>query len=292
MLELLQKLLSLGWRREGASFHELDLDGVRVGWAEFAPGADERSRRQRPTLLLLHGLGASGLAFYPLAPLLRRAFRVVVPDLPGCGASTLPEGRTFLTFAEQVRVVERFVERVAPRGAFLAGNSMGGWMAARLAARRAELVRGLALLNPGGPALRAEDWSSFVALVAGEPAEARRYFSRVFHRPPFGAQLFARDFHRILRAPPVAELLAHLEADDFLTAEEMRQVRCPVVLIWGEEDGLIPEGCRSWFLEQLPAARYEPVPDCGHCPQLECPGRTAEALLRLPRMARSRRRAA
>ncbi len=90
---------------------------------------------------------------------------------------------------------------MAPRGAFVAGNSMGGWMAAKLAARRRELVRGLALLNPGGPALNAEDWSPFVALVAGEPAEMRQYFSRVFHRPPLGAQLLTRDFRRILRAP-------------------------------------------------------------------------------------------
>ncbi|BDG08990.1 alpha/beta fold hydrolase [Anaeromyxobacter paludicola] len=278
MLELLQKLLALGWRRDGATFRELDLEGARVGWAEFAPldeGAD------RPTLVLLHGLGASGLSFYPLAPLLRRGYRVVVPDLPGCGVSTLPAGREYLTFAEQVRAAESFVDAVAPRGAYVAGNSMGGWMAAKLAVRRPDLVRGLALLNPGGPALRAEDWASFVALVAGEPSAMRQYFSRVFHRPPLGAQLLTRDFRRILTAPPVAQMLAHLEAEDFLSAEEVQRVRCPVALIWGEADGLIPEGCRAWFLEQLPGVRYEPVPDCGHCPQLECPGRTAELLLEM-----------
>jgi pimeloyl-ACP methyl ester carboxylesterase len=218
---------------------------------------------------------------------LRRGYRVVVPDLPGYGGSRPPEGRAFLTFAELVDVAEAFVQEVAPRGAYLAGNSMGGWLAAKLAARRPELARGIALINPGGPALNAEDWVDFGRILTAPGAEAvAGLMGRLFHRPPLGLRFFAKDLERLLRAPSVLHLVATLRPDDFVTAGELERVDCPAVLIWGENDRLIPEGCRAFFLAKLPRVRHEPIPDCGHCPQLECPRRTAEILLDLAKVRR------
>jgi len=63
------------------------------------------------------------------------------------------------------------------------------------------------------------------------------------------------------------------------------------VLVWGEKDRFIPDGCRAFYLKRLKGVRYEPVPDCGHCPQIECPDRTAEILLKLPGIERGGRAA-
>jgi pimeloyl-ACP methyl ester carboxylesterase len=293
MLELFQRLLRIGWRRSGAVIREVAVEGSTVWYAEFEPIAPPRARSPRrldaerwqasPVLVLLHGLGASATSFHPVIPHLRRGYRVVVPDLPGFGVSRPPRGRDFLPFAELVDVAEVFVARVAPRGAYLAGNSMGGWIAAKLAARRPDLVRALALLNPGGPALRAEDWVDFARiLLAEEQGAIEEWWWRTFHHPPIAMRLLSRDLRRILRRPSVVQLMTHLQADDFLSAEELAQVNCPAVLVWGERDRLIPDGCRSFYLQKLKGVRYAPVPDCGHCPQLECPDRTAEVLLRLP----------
>ncbi len=294
MLELVQRLVSLDWRRSGATMKEMTVAGSTVWCAEFAahppPGRrklagthGERRAAPAPTLVLFHGLGATAASFHPVIAHLRRGYRVIVPDLPGYGSSRPPEGREFLAFSELVDVAEGFVARVAPRGAYLAGNSMGGWIAAKLAARRPDLVKGLALLNPGGPALRAEDWVDFARiLMAEERGALDEWWRRTFHRPPLAMRLLSRDLRRILRSPSVVQLMANLQAEDFLTAEELAQVRCPAVLVWGERDRLIPDGCRSFYLQKLKGVRYAPVPDCGHCPQLECPDRTAEILLRLP----------
>ncbi|BDG04332.1 alpha/beta fold hydrolase [Anaeromyxobacter oryzae] len=308
MLQLLQHLLALQWRRAGAALRETTVTGSRVWYAEFAPledAARERAlsiprlpwqrgpaaapalRRPPPTLILLHGLGASASSFHAVIPPLREGYRVVVPDLPGYGWSQPPSGKSFLRFGELLDAAEAFVERIAPGGAYLAGNSMGGWIAAKLAARRPDLARGIALLNPGGPALNAEDWTDFGRILAGEEADAaQQLVTRVFHHPPFGARFVKGDIRRMMRAPSVLQLVATLEAEDFLSEEELARVECPSVLIWGENDRFIPEGCRSFFLEKLPRVRYHPVPDCGHCPQLECPRRTAEILLELPRLRR------
>jgi abhydrolase domain-containing protein 6 len=302
VLELLQRLLYLDWRRHGAAIREVGIARSRVWYADFAPRPERpdgapwavrpggrrpagRTSRQ-PTVVLVHGLGASSTSFYPLIPRLRRGFRVVVLDLPGYGSSRPPRRRHWLLFPELVEVVERFVQRVAPRGAYLVGNSMGGWLAAKVAARRPELALGLGLLNPGGPALRAEDWVDFARILYAEDrAVMSEYFSRLFHSPPVALRLFTRDFQRIMRGPAVSALVASLAEEDFLAAEELARVRCPSLLVWGESDRLIPAGCRDFFLAHLRGVRYEPIPGCGHCPQLECPRRTAELLLQLPALA-------
>jgi pimeloyl-ACP methyl ester carboxylesterase len=304
MLELAQLLIHLEWRRRGAVMREVPVAGSRIWYADFQPPPPRAARRsgrweippgrkpnrRAPTMVLFHGLGGSSASFYPLVPYLRAAYRVIIPDLPGCGASRPPHGKEFLTFAEQVDVAERFVARLAPRGAFLAGNSMGGWIAVKLAARRPELVQALALLNPGGPALRAEDWVDFARIIwAEEKGTTEEWLRRTFHRPPLTFRLFLRDFRRIMKGPSVARLMTTLQAEDFLSDEEMARVRSPAVLVWGERDRLIPDGCRAFYLKKLKGVRYEPVPDCGHCPQLECPDRTAEILLDLPAWTERRR---
>jgi pimeloyl-ACP methyl ester carboxylesterase len=111
------------------------------------------------------------------------------------------------------------------------------------------------------------------------------YFSRLFHSPPLALRLFTRDFQRIMRGPSVASLVASLAESDFVAAEELSRVRCPSLLVWGESDRLIPQGCRDFYLKHLAGVRYEPLNDCGHCPQLEAPKRTAELVMQLPSMA-------
>jgi pimeloyl-ACP methyl ester carboxylesterase len=112
VLDLLTRLLTLEWRRSGATLRRVDVLGSHVYYAEFAParrgalpaalgrlplvgGRFRRgsSPRRAPTVVLLHGLGASGASFFPVIGALRRGYRVVVPDLPGYGGSRPPAGR-------------------------------------------------------------------------------------------------------------------------------------------------------------------------------------------------------
>src|SRR3954453_11484102 len=75
-----------------------------------------------------------------LRTLLPASFRSIAPDWPGHGES--PLGETPATAMRFADVAEEMVERLAPKGAVLVGNSVGGFAAARLAIRRPELVRG------------------------------------------------------------------------------------------------------------------------------------------------------
>jgi pimeloyl-ACP methyl ester carboxylesterase len=275
LLSLLQHLLRLDLRRQGATFRTLEVAGSRIWYADIAA-----RRPQAPTLLLLHGLGSSASAFHALVPALRGHFRLLLPDLPGCAWSRLPPGRDFLSLPELVDGVEQVLAGLAPEGAHLAGHSMGGWIATRLAARRPDLVKGLALLNPAGPELTPGAWDAFLE-VARPGAAASAYLARLFHKPPWSLGLFAGSFGAILRGPPVAKLISALGPGDFVTAAELAAVRCPALLLWGEGERLIPTACRDFYGAHLPGLRIERLEACGHCPHVEQPERTVRAIAAL-----------
>src|SRR5256886_17001089 len=78
--------------------------------------------------------------------------RVIVPDLPGHGASEKP--RTDYTARFYARVVRRLMDATGARGAALIGSSLGGRIALEVAARSPEHVAGLGLLGPAVPGFR------------------------------------------------------------------------------------------------------------------------------------------
>ena len=209
------------------------------------------------------------MAYHQIIPFLRSSYRLIVPDLPGNGLSPPPAGREFLRFPELVDVVEALTAKVAPGGALVAGHSVGGWIAVKLAARCPDLIRGIALISPSGPALTIEEWSDFfrvVSMLQEDAAAANglvrhlmrralkaadgsnsldELMRRTFHKPPAMLRLVVRDLCRIMRGPAVVQLLANLKPEDYVSEQEARRVRCPAILVWGERDRLIPEGCRT-----------------------------------------------
>jgi len=66
---------------------------------------------------------------------------------------------------------------------------------------------------------------------------------------------------------------------DFLGETELRNLRVPVQLLWGESDRLLPEGTLPFLRGALPAARVTLLANCGHVPHLEQPRALARALL-------------
>lgn len=121
---------------------------VKVGKREIFVTEQGRG----PALVMLHGggPGASGLSnFSRNIDSLSRSFRVIVPDMPGYGRSTvdLDKSDTFGDLAGAVRAV---MDRMGVAKASFAGNSLGGAAALRLAMDAPERVDRLVLMGPGG----------------------------------------------------------------------------------------------------------------------------------------------
>ena len=56
-------------------------------------------------------------------------------------------------------------------------------------------------------------------------------------------------------------------------------MQCPVLLVWGDRDRMVPHRGSRHVIDSLPDTTYELFPDCGHCPQVEEPDRFTKLLL-------------
>ncbi|MCG7390228.1 alpha/beta hydrolase [Pantoea sp. ACRSB] len=99
-------------------------------------------------LVLVHGLVMSGRAMEELALALGNNYRVLVPDLPGFGASTLPPSAPTLSVDEQADALWEWLQHNQLSRAIWIGNSFGCQILAALAVRHPDAVAGLVLQGP------------------------------------------------------------------------------------------------------------------------------------------------
>jgi len=225
-----------------------------------------------PTVIFLHGVNDQAGGWARIAPALLARHRVVVADLPGHGESAPADGP--LSLQDVFEGVDALVAREAGAGPVtLVGNSMGGWLALRVALERPRAVSQVVLVN--GTALTVD--AARIHLVPRDRAEAARGMAAAFGPqapPPAGFVL--DDLVRRAPTSPAARILkAPLPAplDDHLGA-----IGVPVTLVWGEADGILDLDYAKRVAERLTRARLVTLPGCGHMPQRQCPERLVPAL--------------
>lgn len=250
--------------------HRLAGMHINVYCAPPGPGAD-----QHLPVVLLHGIADSALTWAFTLRGLARIGPVAALDLPGFGQSGYPHGRRFATIGEHVAVVQAYISEVVGRPALLVGNSMGGWIAARLAELSPELVRGVVLVDPGGAMLGGRDsWEPFVRTVSvSDLRSVRLIYRQMFGRVNPALYLGQRSFQELFLRDAVRHFVASAELDEFFTADDLRAIAVPVGLVWGERDRFLPAGSFEFFRDNLPGAKLLVLRGCGHLPQQERPRR-------------------
>jgi pimeloyl-ACP methyl ester carboxylesterase len=124
-----------------ATFRTVSADGVNIFYREAgAPDA--------PVVLLLHGFPSSSHMYRNLIPLLATKYRVIAPDLPGFGFTTVPAGRDYAyTFDNLAATMEAFVQALALEKYALYVFDYGAPVGLRLAAAHPERVTALVSQN-------------------------------------------------------------------------------------------------------------------------------------------------
>lgn len=271
---------------------KLPLLGFEERWAE-AKGARLRYfvGGGGPPLVLVHGFTGAASNWVELAPLLARGRRVLVPELPGHGASApLPAASTLAAYADRVRIV---AEREGMLPAPVVGHSLGGVVALRLAVGRPESVSGVVLAASAGIASStraAELWLAFVGIT--RPGRKLAPFRRSIGRNrALRALVFGRfevGDPRSLTAEAVEGLLgsSRLHTDVTSAARalvrddprlDLGRVRCPVLVLWGARDLQAPVGDAFEYARRL-RAPLRTIADCGHLLIAERPEACARAI--------------
>jgi len=270
----------------GARRRRLKDGEVSLLYYVLEPRRRGKSRRQpgagpAEPWLLLHGLGSVAASWGRALYVLRRECRVVVPELSALGGTRAPGGSLGLEIGAQL--LARLIEEELGGGPVtLAGLSMGAWMAMRIAQTRPELIARLVLIDAAG--YRDQDWDRIGKLVRVQDlAGVDRLYGAMFRRAPWVMRRSRRTFLQAYTSPAVRNLLASLGEPDTYRDRDLKRLKMPVALIWGEYDGLFDLDAARAMAAALPRSRLYVLRDCGHAVHLECPRDLAAALLRLRR---------
>ena len=244
-------------------------------------------------LLLLHGFTDTWRTWELVLPYLERRFDVIAPSLAGHAGGPRLDGGTDPDVA-MVDAIEAVLDEAGWEAPAIAGNSLGGYVGLHLAARgRARSV--VAIAPAGGWALDdpaidetlryfkvmqrlVREAVPRAELIASTPEGRARstaaFASTAEHMSP---DLVAWFIHGAA-ACEVMPLVAHAEVHGWRLEPEA--VTCPVRIVWGSEDRLLPlPGAAVRFRQEwFPQAEWIEIEGAGHCPQLDHPLETAELI--------------
>jgi len=259
-----------------------------------------------PPLVALHGFGVCKETLAPLLATLAAERRVVAPDLPGFGANQLGEaltaelaaasaavqGRGIETLADAIGAppsaaawayidaVAAWIEEAFDRPVDLLGASMGGAIAASIAARRPDLVRSLLLLGPAGvvapvrnPFMQAAEEGRNL-LEIQTLADLDRVLALNFVKVPWiprpVRRALARDLRR--RGPQqraILEALAPLLVGGVTPL--LPRIAAPTLVLWGGADQILDPSGAEVYRRGVPHAEVLLVADAGHTLQNDQP---------------------
>jgi len=271
--------------------------GLGPGLTIALPGADvhvhETGRADGPPVVLLHGFLTSSYTWRHVYPALVHQHRVVLVDLPGCGSS--PDPRSSRWSADQVAdLLVALLDALGLTDVALVGSQMGGSLAAWTAARHPGRVSRLVVMAAGALGEDAANLGLYRAL--GAPVVGP-VLARLFPRGPFAARWASAHgeqnppepaavtrYHRQLRRRGAAMArfglgvrLSYGESFDVL-AGPLTGLPVPTLLVFGEDDRLVPPSTGRRFAELIPDARLVLLAGCGDFPQEEEPERVAAIL--------------
>ena len=255
----------------------VNVDGARIHFQEFGDPT-------KPTLVLIHGYTASLYVWKTVAPMLaENELHVVALDLLGFGYSEKPKWFDY-TITSQARIVSRFMNRLGIGRATIIGSSYGGAVAATLALDYPERVEKLVLVDTVcNDNLKSHPILKLAGIRGvGEAVTPFLVDSRAFQRHRMRRTL-ARANHDLITKDRVESILRPLTAADahhslLATSrawdacrieEDAHLINQPTLIIWGEEDTVIPVGDGYKLHDSILHSRLVVLKDCGHVPPEE-----------------------
>lgn len=247
-------------------------------------------------IVFVHGLSGSWPNWLEQLPVFAKDHRVIAMDLPGFGHSPMPKER--ITISAYGRFLDGLLERLGVSAATVVGNSMGGFVSTELAIAFPQRVERLVLVSGAGisthrhrdvervePYLRSI--APIIALYTGWTAAQASWVARRPGLRNLTLGLVTRNPSR-LPAPLAAEQLRGagkpgfmegLRANiDYPVKDRLPEIACPTLIVWGDEDRVIPMGDASVFEELIPNSRKVIFEGTGHMAMLERPAAFNELL--------------
>ncbi|MFF7051588.1 alpha/beta fold hydrolase [Streptomyces griseorubiginosus] len=224
----------------------------------------------RPVLVLHGGGGPATVA--ALAQHLARTAHTLTPVHPGWDGTSRPE---WLTGVDDLALVYlHALQERELRDVVVVGSSLGGWIAADMAARdKAGTISGLVLIDAVGIRVDPEPITDIFALDARGIAEHSWHDPDRYHVDPaaLGPEELAR------RQANMATMRV-LAGDPYMHDPELLprlgRIQVPALLLWGESDRVVTPAYGAAYADAFAEGRLETIPEAGHLPHIERPDAT------------------
>ena len=251
-----------------------------------------------PVLLLIHGMAGTCANWESVIEPLAIHHTVIAPDFPGHGSSA-PGGGDY-SLGALASALRDLMLTLGHERATLVGHSLGGGVAMQFTYQFPEMVERLVLVSSGGlgpdvsPILRAAALPGaelFISATAGVGSRVGSVIGRglglVGLRPNADVAEVTRGYATLTDPDRRKAFVATLRSVVGMQGQRVGALdklyladTLPLLIVWGENDPIIPVEHAREAHAQLPSSHLEIFEDTGHVPQLERPGRFIAALER------------
>jgi pimeloyl-ACP methyl ester carboxylesterase len=251
----------------------------KLAWEESGSG---------PPLVCVHGLG--GWRWQKLTPLLESHFRVLTPFLRGFGDSN---GSLNYQMKDLAKDVLSLVEDLDIPTFHLLGHSLGGMVAQIIAIDNPSLIRSLILVSTSShTGRRAAKFALGMARLSEAGPEA-------LDDPTIRAEVEPVLKDAFPMGPPPLEMLvppkphpgqaaAWRAVSDFSRKDRLAELACPVLVVHGTADLLIPPVLGRLIHDAIPGSKHIEIEGIGHSVQSEASDELAESVLAFLREVESK----
>lgn len=259
------------------------INGLRIRYLDYGSG---------PAVVLLHGFASSWHWWLENIPALARQHRIIAVDLPGFGHSEpLPAPAEMATHA---RTVLDLLADLGIESATASGHSMGGLVAMEMYVADPKRVRSLILVDSGGVPMSERRLAVILVVLRLCSAVLRRRFVRralatrmwvrrialgaAFRDPRVMSPELAVQTMPVFGGPGSVDAIPAAARSVHATVPE--SITCPVLLVWGEHDAVVPPSNAQQMHDKLPDCELAVFPGAGHTPMVEFPERFNDLALR------------
>ncbi len=260
-------------------------DSIKVAYVDEGP-------KEAPVILMVHGLGGYIKNWYPIIDQMSGSYRCIALDLPGYGASSIVKIPGKLSMNLFADAVDQLAKQLGLSKVNLLGHSMGGQISIILALQKPVWLEKLILAAPAGfETFNAQEeqallqFGSAEAFAAQTEAQIRMAYAMNFYEQPAWVEEMIEDrlmaiaepnfqTYCAVRAAGVEGMLANPVAD------RLKEIQYPTLVIFGEEDKLIPNTYLHPDLtvqkvaevgNTIPEVTIKTLPMAGHMLQVDQP---------------------